>query len=335
MVISANAATLNCTFTKTKPPACPSFVLFGLKSTNDKISVLNQPASYTDSKTTELNLDIASEYMSDNPQIIAPGQEFPRKIFNIFTNVQMFVIQNIKTKLIATNSFTNCKNITDIAILYSNITQIGAYFAQSCSNIMSVRIAFGYIKSIDKYAFEGLRNLKYMDLSYNNLKCLHYKTFRPLKKLETLKIRENKITTLHSQIFIGLIMLKEFYIDSNQVQYIPNFNLNTTGTATNSLIIGLDANPIKAISKNLLPSLYKSNRSDGNPHSVQITFRSFGMISSQVITCIPEPNYIPLDMYTIGWQKDWKIQDGFYGKNTTCYSAFTTKMGSDQLAACN
>lgn len=314
-----NAAILKCSFDDSVQPGCGIFTLSSIAKSNEEIEIQNSPFSpYTDNTTTKLYLN------AESYQRIDIGQEFPKNIFKIFLNIFEFDIKDIATKSLGTESFYNCGNLKSISISDSNVSRIGARVAKDCINVLLFSVECSNLKSINRNAFEGLYNLEILSLSNNTLTCLHSKLFQPLKSLDRILLANNQITALHSQLFVGLPMLTDVYARFNQIKYIPNFNLASTGVRGNYLDIDLDLNPIQAVHPDLIKNIFESKR---NNSPISINFLSIDMQ-----TCIPQS--ITKDINSINLNLNWKSLDKFFGFNTTCYSSFTDKMEDDSLAVC-
>lgn len=288
-----NAATLKCQFDG-KTSQCHNFTLTPINFKNELIEVRKAPFKpYIDDITFTLWLTREAQFEFN---------EFPSQLFNIFTNIRTFVGMNFSMTELGKNSFTNCKKLELIELRYCDIKYIRQGFAKTCSELIEIKIIKSYLKSIDAKAFEGLLSLK------------------------LLTIVESSLKFIPSKIFENLPLLKHANFDGNRIAYIPNLNLNTTGTYEEFLLIQFHDNPIKAIYPLLLTSLIQG-RMALSP--VVITFHPSSQRKTS--TCIDYnnlPNFDE-DLYSIGSNKNWEKQNKIYQKSTTCYSAFTPKMEAE------
>lgn len=329
----AHGAILNCTFSG---QACPKFTYTSLSQKNEDISVPGAPISpYVDTITTSVDI---RGYPSFSQLTTINVIEFPSKLFNIFTNLKTFNAESAgigPIVEISTDSVYNCKSLNTFSIRNSNIQRVGAGFASTCTNLTEVDFYDCNVQTLSENAFKGLSNLRILDMRRNKVTCIPSTLFQYSRNIATVIFAENLITAVHSQLFAGLNKLGYFSIDVNKLEYIPNFNLNGTGielySSLNKIIFEFSNNPIRAISPTFLTYLKSINKIVGTPNYLSLQFKP-----STVTTCVNPTLTTGFtgDIFNIGNNTNWQLQNSTYQTSTTCYSAFNDDMKYDRLATC-
>lgn len=301
---------------------------------NEDITVANAPRlDYTDNTT--MSISIGPDYGHFSVQ------EFPRKLFSIFTNVHYFQAYSISMTELGPDSFFNCRNLDNVEFQYGTIGRIGARIASTCYYTQSLRFSNSPVDSIDQDAFVGLLNLKYLSFMNCSIKCIPPLLFQNTMNLNYIDLNFNNLTALHSETFANLPMLQSVMIAANFIRYLPNFNFNNTATriGTSSVTFTMNDNPIIAIHPLLLTTLYLTTFKDGDDYITIYFNPSFAenttCIDRNIISDPNVQNKYYGDIFTIGGQNtEWITQNITYQYLTTCYTAFTAEMASESLVTC-
>jgi hypothetical protein len=183
-----------------------------------------------------------------------------------------------------------------------------------------LQLTRGMLDRIDKNAFAGLSSLTTLYLSDNKLKCVSRDWFNPTPAIGYIDLRGNLISSLHVDAFKNLPNAFYIILWQNLITYIPNLNLNNTGTAATKFDIGFETNPIFAIHPSFVCNLFQSR---SKPTKIQ--FFKNGASSLPRTSCVPIITY---DYISEIRNDNWVNSNA---KLSSCYGNWTSTLENQQV----
>lgn len=138
--------------------------------------------------------------------------EMPKNFFQMFYNMQTFLMPNVDLESLQMDIFREAKNVSKLDLSGNKLSEIQALVFVNAVNLKDINLSNNVIKRVDKMAFEGAKNIESMNLSCNQIAHLD-----PLAtpKLTTLDISHNNVTILDGNFFDSLIKLKYLNLSYN------------------------------------------------------------------------------------------------------------------------
>ncbi|XP_050401504.1 toll-like receptor 13 [Patella vulgata] len=247
--------------------------------------------------------------------------KFPEKIRNV-----VFSYNNLRK--LDENTFSNLStlNLYKLSIAYNHIQNYGNITLDNLHQLKIFSLTGNLLKSISlpnvvksisriklstlvlKYigvtnipedlfsVYESFKrpSLEQLDLSWNNINLFNVSIFKPLKRLKILYLTGNKLADMSSIIMDHGLDLKKLYLNSNYLNFFPNFCPNGTAYFRNLAFLKLENNSIRFIFPEHMNCLKKLNH--------------LGLSSNSITTIEPDTFYFlsSLLYLTLDRQSDTK-----------------------------
>jgi Leucine-rich repeat (LRR) protein len=305
-------------------PECGEFQITPITSANELVFMVDRPVDYVDYSTQSMNFDPSR-----------PISFIPTDLFRKLPAINQFTATGARIKTIHSNAFVNCTNLIQIMIAQNPIKSLPASFAEQCFRVSELHMYDNLIETIDEKALKGMVSLMNVYFRNNKITCLPPLLFQDNKGIQNIDFSSNSITALHPLLFQDMTQLYNVQFEMNYISYIPDLDLDHTGTVPSGFNMMLMDNPIMAINPLFLTHwFYDSNNNNNFYMQRQITFQPRSPI---VITCVNEnyqyPSPYPIDLYTI-YGQNWYQQNISYTYSSTCYSSWTPQMADNSLVTC-
>lgn len=145
----------------------------------------------------------------------------PTKLFETFSNIQIFGLHSVNLTLLSSKAFKNCFKLNSLHVDGNeNLTMVASSFAEECNNIKNIYMPCNGLKSLDTDAFKGLENLSYLVLSKNQLTNLPATIFTHTPNLEFLFLDHNQIVSLHADLLCPMRKLQLLSATFNHIELI-------------------------------------------------------------------------------------------------------------------
>jgi Leucine-rich repeat (LRR) protein len=315
---------VTCSYNQANWPACGDFSITAVTSANEIANIVGQPSTYVDNITQIMILDASK-----------PISFVPTDLFNKLTGITQFTARQASLATITTNAFVNCKHLQYMYFSENPFTTLPASFAEQCFLVKQLDMQWNDLTTIDEKAFKGMYGLEHINFQYNKITCLPPLLFQDNKGLMGVDFSSNYLTALHPLLFQDMTQLYMVSIQNNSISYIPDFDLDHTGTSNqNGFYLMLYDNPIMAIAPLFITHMFYNNTNNNNGNH-QI---SFYPNHQTVTTCVPadwssNQNWQGADPFNI-YGYSWYQQNISYTYSTPCYSNWSPQMADNSLVTC-
>ena len=145
----------------------------------------------------------------------------PAIICEKFNNIQHARFESSGIERIDDYSFVQCKNLTNLSIMYTMVKKIDKNAFKENSALESLSIDDAELSTMPNNIFSSLgRKLKFLSLVRNSFKILNAEWFQPLVKLEELRLDYNEIEKIPENTFSSIKYLRSLSMTNNKLKVL-------------------------------------------------------------------------------------------------------------------
>lgn len=183
--------------------------------------------------------------------------EINRNFFEIFPNMQKFIISDVNLETLSMKIFSEAKNITHLIATHNQIAVIPSHI------------------------FFNANELKMIDFSWNKIQMVDSSTFVGANKLASLNLSQNSITKLGEGAFKDFVVLKQLNMSHNNISQIGLTTLPVN-------LMGLD------VSNNNLTNLDHLFDKTTKLINLDLAFNPIGNVKIETFAYMPDLQYLNL-----------------------------------------
>lgn len=147
-------------------------------------------------------------------------ETFPSGIFENFTNITNFFMENVGLTEITPGSFMNASTLLTLNLDHNKIEVLEANAFEGAENLINLYLGFNKVREVNVEAFYGLAKLRYIGLQNNSITHFKTGTFNNLTDLVYLHLNYNQLRELTNDLFEHNQKLKKLALRFNKISYI-------------------------------------------------------------------------------------------------------------------